>query len=161
MDSDSYLKRTEVEIERRVAAPAAEVFRAFTEPSLMSRWMWAGMGGEAWAECDLRVGGAYRVYTKFEGGQHQGEGWSGMCGIYVGVVPDRRLVYTMHWDADVEYNRDGRLTLDEVVSVTLAPEGDGTRLTFVHMGIPDDGRSAGGHRAGDEAALDLLATVVA
>lgn len=101
MTSDDYLKRTEVLIERNFDAPPERAFRAWTEPRTMARWMWAGLGDEPWAECDLRVGGAYRVYTKFDGGRHQGAGWSGMCGLFVEIVPNEKLIDTVHWDADV------------------------------------------------------------
>ena len=159
--TDDYAKRTEVRIDRVFDASASRLYRAWTDPETVSKWMWAGLGDDVWAECDLRAGGAYRVYTNFDGGEHQGKGWSGMCGLYVEIVPDRKLVYTLHWDADVCYNRSGDLTLDEVVSVTFTPEGERTRMSFVHMGIPDDGQSEPTHRAGIEASFDLLAGVLA
>ena len=158
--ADDYLKRTEVRIERVFAAPPARVYRAWTEPEQMSRWMWASLGKDVWTERDLRVGGAYRVYTRFAGGRHQGEGWSGMCGLYVEVEPDRKLVYTLHWDADVGYNQGEQLAVDEVVSVTFTPEGDAARIVMRHLGIPDDGVSAPTHRAGIDECLDMLAALL-
>lgn len=158
---DTYMARTEVRIERTFDAPVARVWAAFTETETMCKWMWAGLGGDVWAESDLRVGGAYRIYTKEAGGRHQGEGWSGMCGLFVDVVPDAKLVYTLHWDANVFYNAPENLTLDEVVSVTFEPEGDGTKMTFVHLGIPDDGMSAEAHRQGEAHSFDLLAKLLA
>lgn len=160
MRDDDYLKRSEVRIERRFDAPPSRVYAAWTEPELLARWIWASLGKEVWAERDLRVGGAYRVYSKVAGGAHQGPGWSGMCGLYVVIEPDRKLVQTLHWDADVGYNRPSQLALDEVVSVSLEPDGEGTRMRFVHMGIPDDGQSAPTHRVGIEESFDLLAEVL-
>lgn len=158
--NDDYMKRTELTLERRFDAPVERVFRAFADPDDFARWIWAGMGGEPWAEVDLRVGGAYRAYTKAAGGRHQGEGWSGMCGIYAEVRPNERLAFTVHWDADVGYNRPEALTLDEVVIVDFAADGDGTSLKLRHLGIPDDGVSALTHREGVAAALDLLGEIV-
>jgi len=158
--SDTHMRRAELTIERTFDAPRERVWRAMTHPEELARWIWAGMGGEPWAEVDLRVGGAWRAYTRFPGGRHQGEGWSGMCGLYVVVEPPARLVFTLHWDADVGYNRPDALTLDEVVSVVLVPDGAGTRLTYTHTGIPDDGRSAATHRQGEAASLELLARVL-
>ena len=160
MKDDGFLKRAEVRIERTLAAPPARVYRAWTEPETMSRWMWASLGKDVWAECDLRVGGAYRIYSRVSGGRHQGEGWSGMCGLFVEIVPDRKLVYTLHWDADVGYNAAGNLALDEVVSVSFTAEGEGTRMTFLHMGVPDDGVSAPTHKAGIEESFDMLAALL-
>jgi uncharacterized protein YndB with AHSA1/START domain len=158
---DDYLKRTEVRIQRSFDATPAEVFRAWTDPPLMSRWMWAGLGSDVWAESDLRVGGAYRVYSKLPGGRDQGADWSGMCGQWVEIVPDRKLIYTVHWDADVFYNAEGRLTLDEVVVVLFQSEGSGTSIDFSHLGIPDDGQSVGPHHAGISQSFDLLAAMLA
>ena len=159
--ADQYMKRTEFTIERDFDAPAARVYQAWTDPKDLARWIWASLGEQVWAEADVRTGGAYRIYTKFKGGRHQGEGWSGMCGLFVEVEPDARLVYTLHWDADVGYNRPEHLALDEVVSVAFAAEGDRTKMTFVHMGIPDDGQSAPTHRAGIEQSFDMLAELLA
>ena len=127
----------------------------------MGRWMWASLSKEVWCESDLRVGGAYRIYTKFAGGQHHGAGWSGMCGLFIEIVPDHKLLYTLHWDADVCYNQGNQMALDEVVSVVLTPEGDGTHMSFCHMGIPDDGKSAPTHRVGIEESFDMLAQLLA
>jgi uncharacterized protein YndB with AHSA1/START domain len=161
MKTDDYLKRAEVTIERVFDAPPERVFRAWTDPEVMGRWMWASLGKNVWAECDLRVGGAYRVYSNIDGGRHQGPGWSGMCGLFVEVVADRKLVYTVHWDADVGYNAPDMLALDEVVSVTFTPDGERTRMAFTHMGIPDDGVSEPTHRAGIDQSFDMLADVLA
>lgn len=160
MRGDSFLRRSSYEIERVVAASPAAVFRAWTEPALMAKWMWAGLGGEVWAENDLRVGGAYRVCTKMAGGRHHGAEWSCMCGLYAVVEQDRRLVCTGHWDADVGYNGPDRLTLDELMSLALTPEGAGARMLVGHFGIPDDGVSADTHKAGMAQALDMMAALV-
>jgi len=157
---DGYMKRTEFTLDRVFAATPERLWEAWTEPADLARWIWASLGKEVAAERDLRPGGAYRIYTRFPGGTHRGEGWSGMCGLYFDVAPGERLGFTLHWDADVGYNREGALTLDEVVLVTFAPEGDGTRVVMRHLGIPDDGRSAPTHRAGMAEAFDMLAAVV-
>ena len=65
--SDTYMKRTEVRIVQQFDAPPARIFRAWTVPEEMVQWMWGSMSKEVWAEVDLRVGGAYRVYTKSKG----------------------------------------------------------------------------------------------
>ena len=159
--TDEYRNRTEVRIERIFEASAARVFHAWTTPEEMSRWMWASLGRDVWAEADLRVGGAYRVYSRAAGGKHQGDGWSGMCGIYVEIVPDCKLVYSQHWDADVGYNQEGMLALDEVISVTMTPVGDATRVEFVQLGIPDDRQSAAAHEMGVSESFDMLDQLLA
>lgn len=157
---DTYLKRAEVTMERAFAAPPSRVFRAWTEPDALARWIWASLSKDVWVERDLRVGGAYRIYTHTAGGKHEGEGWSGMCGLYLVVEPDHRLTFSLQWDADMGYNPPGSLTLDEVVAVTFTPEGEDTRMRLVHLGMPDDGRAADEHRKGWGQALDTLAELV-
>ena len=154
------MKRIELRIERSFGASPSRVFRAWTDAETMARWMWASLGRDAWAECDLRVGGTYRVYSRCDGGHHQGEGWSGMCGLFVEVEPDHKLVYTLHWDANVGYNQGGQLCLDEVVSVTITPSGEDARVSYVHWGLPDDGVSVPTHRAGIEESFDMLAALL-
>ena len=159
--TDRYMSRTEMRIERSFDAPADRIFRAWTVPAEMSLWMWASLGRDVWAEVDLTIGGAYRVYSRSGGGKHQGEDWAGMCGIYVDIVPDRKLVFTQHWDADVGYNRDGSLVLDEVISVTLKSDGDTTHLELIQLGIPDDGHSSSAHHLGVSESLDMLRDLLA
>lgn len=161
MSAENFLQRSEFQIEQILDASPAKVFKAWTDPEEMARWMWAGLGTEVWAESDLRIGGAFRVCSRVAGGRHHGDGWSCMCGLYVEIIPDHRLVFTLHWDADVGYNSPERLTLDEVISVDLKPEGDATRMTVVHMGIPDDGVSANAHHEGLLKSFELLADLLA
>ena len=159
-DSDMYMKRTQFTLERTYAAPPERVYKAWIDPDDLARWIWASLGKNVWSELDLRVGGAYRIYSEIEGGRHRGEGWSGMCGLYVEVEPARRLAFTLHWDADVGYNAPDALTLDELVTVTFAAQGDGTRMTMTHFGIPDDGQSVMAHEQGMAQALDMLGVLV-
>lgn len=79
---------TEIVIEREFDAPAHLVYRAVTEPELVSRW-WPGLRGEM-TECeiDLRVGGRWR-YAMDHGGQEVV-----FYGEYREIVPDRRIVNT-------------------------------------------------------------------
>ena len=83
-----------------------------------------------------------------------------MSGVYVEVDPPKRLVYTLHWEADVGYNRDGAGVSDEVIIVDLSPVGKDTKLNFRHLGIPNDGFSAPEHGRAAEAMFDLLAEVL-
>ncbi|HSF86252.1 MAG TPA: SRPBCC domain-containing protein [Acidimicrobiia bacterium] len=148
-------------LERVFDAPPAQVFDALVDPDLAPRWMWAGVGTNPNAELDLRVGGRYRIAIDPADGE---EGWKGgadlaMSGIYVEIIRDRRLVFTLHWEADVGYNRDGEV-LDEAVIIDLDEVERGTRLVLQHVGIPNDGVSAAEHCRGTAAALDQLAILL-
>ena len=105
-------------IVREFAAPAAAVYRAWTEPELVSRW-WAGtMGTMVSAEMDVRVGGTWRwVMTANEGFE------VAFHGEYRELVPGERIVSTEVYEgipeADAAYavntldlvEADGRTTL--------------------------------------------------
>jgi uncharacterized protein YndB with AHSA1/START domain len=93
--------------ELRIAAPPEVVFPYFTDPSRMVEWM-----GVA-ALLDPRPGGTFRV----EHDDHV------VVGEYVEVEPPHRVVFTWPHGSRVE--------------VTLAPDGDGTRLTLLHHDLPE------------------------
>jgi uncharacterized protein YndB with AHSA1/START domain len=86
----------EVVITRRFDAPRELVFRAFTEPALVRRWL---LGPAGWTmpvcDIDLRVGGKYRYLWKNADG-----GEMGLTGIIRELAPPERLVSTEVFDAD-------------------------------------------------------------
>jgi uncharacterized protein YndB with AHSA1/START domain len=113
---------TEVELRRHLPAPPEEVFRAWTDPELMSQWLTPV--GTATASVDLRVGGAFSVVMSGEGTtiEHTGE--------YLEVEPPHLLVFT--WRSPFTGGEPS------VVSVRLVPVGPGTELTLVHRQLPAD-----------------------
>lgn len=157
-------------LERVFAAPVERVYEAWTQPESLSAWVWGSLGEQVESSVDLRVGGLYSSYTRREGRQ---EGWTsqaggeaaagcyGMAGLYVEIVPNRRLVYTLHWDSPMGYNQMDQLIVDEVVIVDFEPEGEGTRMRFQQLGIPDDGVSAPTHATGIEETFDYLERLLA
>src|SRR4051812_20063159 len=59
---------TEILVTREFDAPREHVWRAWTEPDLVSRW-WPGRRGKMVScEIDLRVGGAWRYVMEASGG---------------------------------------------------------------------------------------------
>ncbi len=89
MSSDTKAPETSITIVRAFAAPVAEVFAAWTDPSLMQRWMapWACKVIEASA--DPRPGGHYRVVVAGPLGGKQVT-----TGEYLEVIPNQRIVKT-------------------------------------------------------------------
>lgn len=80
---------TQILITREFNAPAAFVYRVFTEPALIRRW-WAGRRGSVTSVAvDLRVGGSWRYVMAADGGLEVA-----FHGVYREVVPDERLVTT-------------------------------------------------------------------
>jgi uncharacterized protein YndB with AHSA1/START domain len=127
-----------VEIRRVLPAAIEEVFRWWTEPALLERWM--SPVGTVEAEVDLRVGGHLRIVMR-DGPieiEHRGE--------YVEIDPPRRLVFT--WQS--QYT-DGA----SLVSVSLEPQGEAsTTALIVHSKLPASAASS--HAGGWGAMLERL-----
>lgn len=133
-------------IECTLPAPPEGVYAAWTDPAVLARWVWAGMGADPVATVDLRVGGAYRVCTHMK----DGAAWC-FRGTYEALSPPTALRCTLVWEADVGYPPG-----IEHLEVSLIAVPEGMRMAFRHSGIPDE-RSVGGHTEGWAAAFDLLA----
>jgi uncharacterized protein YndB with AHSA1/START domain len=107
-----------VEQEVLVAASPETVFAYFTDPARMVRWM----GDEA--TLDPRPGGVCRV--AFPGGP-------AVSGEFVEVVPHSRVVFSWGWEVELLAVPPASTQ----VEVSLAPEGDGTRVRLTHRDLPD------------------------
>lgn len=87
----------QLEIVRRFAAPRVDVWRAFTEPALISKWMLGP--GSAWTmpvcEVDLRPGGQSRYVWRSADGQEMG-----VTGTFVEVEAPGRMVHDEIFDED-------------------------------------------------------------
>lgn len=84
----------EVAMSRMFDAPRHLVFKAYTTPELLKRWLGVH-GGWVLAVCeiDLRVGGAYRYVWRRPGVPEMGMG-----GVYREVVTPERIVATEKFD---------------------------------------------------------------
>jgi uncharacterized protein YndB with AHSA1/START domain len=112
-------------MKRRLNASPAEVYRAWTDPKLLTRWFGPENVETLEAELDVRVGGVYRiVMLENTGVRHQ------VSGAYQEVVANERLVFSWSWVTTPE--RVSRVT------VTLKPDGDITILTLLHEQLFDE-----------------------
>lgn len=134
---------TGLEIRRVLPAPPDDVFRAWTDPVVMARWL--SPVGSAEAEVDLRVGGAFRLVMRGDGREieHTGE--------YRAIEPPTLLVFT--WVSPFTGSTGS------LVTVRLATHGDGTELVLTHEALPPGG--ADSHAGGWGRMLDRLAGVLA
>lgn len=146
---------TKYTIERKYPVSADRLFAGFTQPELLKQWIWGPGAKDVRVEQQLRLNGTFNI--SMDGGEKR---W-GMRGLYLVIEPDRKLIHTLHWDADVGYNGEGKDPIDEVVVVNIAPDGDSSALEYIHMGIPDDGQSAPEHERSVRVTLDLLEKVLA
>ena len=132
---------------RRLKAPPAKVYAAWTEPERMARWWGPDAGPVLSAEAEVHPGGRFRVVFRTEDGeQHDSRGE------YREVVPDERLVFTWHWESTPER--------ESLVTVLLRPVGEGTELTLIHERFFDTA-ARDRHREGWSGTLDKLEALFA
>ena len=128
-------------IKRRINAPPAKVFAAFTEPRTIARWFGPPGVTNVEAETDLRIGGRYRIAGQTADDSHE------VSGVYREIVPGEKLVYTWAWKSTPER--------ESLVTVTFKPDGAGTLLTLIHEQFFDE-PARDRHQQGWGGALDKL-----
>ena len=129
-------------LKRRLKAPPAKVFAAWTDPEKVKLWMGPGEIKAAHVESDPRTGGRYRWVMRAPNGEEHDVG-----GVYREVVPNEKLVFTWAWKTMPE--RESLVTID------IKPDGAGSLLTLTHEQFFDeDARDR--HNAGWTGAMDKL-----
>lgn len=115
-----------VKFHRVFTAPPARIYKAFTDPSAMCKWLPPhGFTGTV-HQMDAKVGGQWRMsFSNFgAGGSHS------FGGTYLELVPGERLRYTSTFD---DPNLPGEMT----TTVTLKKVMVGTEMHLIQEGIPD------------------------
>jgi len=115
-----------IQLHRVLTAPPERVFKAFTDPDAMAKWLPPhGFTGKVHS-MDARVGGGYKMsFTNFTTGKSHSFG-----GNYVEFVPGKKLKYMDKFD---DPNMPGEMQ----VTVTFGKVSCGTELKVVQEGIPD------------------------
>jgi uncharacterized protein YndB with AHSA1/START domain len=113
-------KQTELTLTRTIAATPAEVYDV---------WLDAQHPGGPWygsrrVILDAKVDGLFYHCVS-----HEGRDWA-HYGRFVALERGRRIEHT--WVSE------GTRGLESVVTLTFAPDGDKTRVTLRHSGVPDD-----------------------
>ena len=129
-------------LKRRLKAPPAKVFAAWTDPEKMKRWMGPGPVQAVTTEIDARVGGRYRSVLGSPDGETHTIG-----GVYREIIANEKLVFTWAWTSTPER--------ESLVTVLLKPDGDGTLLTIMHEQLFDDD-TRDRHQHGWTGSLDKL-----
>src|SRR5208282_2046114 len=115
-------------LKRRLRAPPAKVFAAWTDPEKIMRWMSPAEFKTPEAESDARVGGRYRIVMLSPDGEKHAVG-----GVYREVVANEKLVFTWAWDA-----APGDEAYQSLVTVLFKPDDGGTLLTLTHERLFDE-----------------------
>jgi len=114
-----------VQVRRTLPATREEVFRAWTDPKLVTEWFKPRGGSSPGAEADVRVGGKYRWGMKLLGHSYYA------VGEYIEVDQPNRLAFTFGWEHAIV-----RLT-DSIVTVDFLDHGDQTELVITHERLPN------------------------
>jgi uncharacterized protein YndB with AHSA1/START domain len=136
--------RPSLTLKRRLNAPPAKVYAAWTDPEKVVRWFGPSqvVAGSVRADIDARIGGRYRISFKMQDGEHHE-----VAGVYREMVPNQRLTFSWAWHSTPE--RESQVT------VSLKPDGDGTLLTLHHEQMFDEA-ARDGHESGWIGTLDKL-----
>lgn len=136
-----------VTIVRRIKAPPARVFEAWTNPEVLARWFGPHHTRVEFAEVDARPGGGFTVRMAEDNDErHQ------VSGTYTEFEPGRLLVFSWAWITMPE--RESR------VMVTFRAVPDGTDVTLIHDRFAD-AQAATNHRRGWTESFERLASVFA
>lgn len=151
---------TEVKVTRSFRAPRALVYRAYTEPEIVKKWM---LGPPGWSmpvcEMDVRVGGKYRWRWKSD----ENGAEFGFQGTFREVEPAVKIVHTEAYDPGTvgdEYPTGG----EAIVMVTFTESGGLTTVTsLIDFGSKEarDGAVATGMTDGMEQSYQLLDGLIA
>jgi uncharacterized protein YndB with AHSA1/START domain len=115
-----------VKIHRVIKAPPERVYKAFTDPAAMAKWIAPNGFTCTVHHMDVRVGGTFKMsFANFATGHSHSFG-----GEYLELKPNEKLRYTDQFD---DPNLPGVLT----VTVLLKAVSCGTELNVTQDGIPD------------------------
>ncbi|MBT2187535.1 SRPBCC family protein [Sphingobium nicotianae] len=112
----------EIVVEDVLPFPPARIWQALTSGAMMARWLMEPAGFEP------VVGNRFTFKTTPAGG------WDGFIRCEVlEIVPGQRFAF--RWQGGHADNVGYGSLLDTLVTFTLAPDGQGTRLKMVHSGF--------------------------
>ena len=144
----------EVQVTRSFNAARPLVYRAYTEPALVQRWL---LGPPGWSmpvcEMDVRVGGRYRWRWRSDKDASE----FGFAGTFREVQPPSRLVHTETYDPGTL--GDVHPPNEALVTVTFAEYGGLTTVTtLIDFGSKEarDAAVATGMTDGMEQSYQLL-----
>jgi uncharacterized protein YndB with AHSA1/START domain len=114
-------------IERHYPAQPKRLFAAFADPATKQRWFVGNNKVEAF-EVDFRAGGRERVVFRMDPRSPIGAARLTNEGVFLDIVPDRRIVST-----STMAREDQRISAS-LLTVELLPAANGTDLILTHQG---------------------------
>ena len=134
-----------VELRRAYRTTPDAIYKAWTDPSTMGRWMAPRPYVCEKVELDVRAGGRYRIAMfNPENGNRPVVG-----GVYESVDPGKKLVFTWKWENNESCQEDSRVTVE------LIPIEGGTEVRLLHEKLPNV-KERDSHVKGWSACLEQL-----
>jgi uncharacterized protein YndB with AHSA1/START domain len=141
---------TRIELRRRLAAAPQKVFAAFADAHLVSRWLTPSPDISLTVlHFDFRVGGGYRFAYDLPDGRTVIVG-----GSYRAIERPSKIVFS--WIIEPPDEHAG---IESLVTVSIAPDGDGAELAIRHERLTLAGAVAR-HAEGWRGALSRLMTML-
>lgn len=144
----------DLELKREVAVPPHLVWRAWTEPALLTQWFTPAPWRTTHCEIDLRPGGKFRTVMEGPNGEKHDS-----TGCFLFVVPEKLLVFTDALGPGYRPLGAGFMT----ASIEIEPAATGTLYTARALHKDADGRKQHeemGFQQGWGIALDQLVALV-
>jgi uncharacterized protein YndB with AHSA1/START domain len=117
---------TTLRIEKTYAASQRQVYDSWVNPDVLRKWFAPSPEFTIPAlAVDVRVGGKYRIVMQSPDGK-----LNIVVGEYVELTPHSKLAFTWSWENAPEE------ATDTLVTIEIASEGSGARLTLTHERFP-------------------------
>ena len=144
----------ELTIVRIFDAPRALVFRAWTDPKMMTQWWAPKHFTNPVCEADVRIGGALRIVMRGpDGSEHP------MKGVFTEVVTNERIAFT-----NVAVDAAGNHLLEGKTVVVFEDLGGKTKMTLHTRAVgkvPQAAFMLGGMEQGWTESIDKLEALLA
>ena len=148
-ETNTHGDETVLRLTRHFDAPREIIYRAWTDPSWLVRWIGPQECTCPHAETDLRVGGALKIDIR---GPQGIDNWA--HGVYQTVEAPARLTFTWQW-----VQEDGTLGQEMLIDLEFTESGEGTELVLTQTRFPTD-ESRDQHRGGWTGSFESLAQIL-
>jgi uncharacterized protein YndB with AHSA1/START domain len=142
-----------LDVTRDFDATPALVFRAFTDPKLVARWLGPRDLDMDVEEFDVRPGGRYRYIHH---GGHLGDQRAAFHGVFHTVEPDRLIIQTFEYEG---------VPNEVKLDILRIEEADGKTRVTTHSVFPSvearEGALASGMTAGIQDSMERLTELLA